>query len=122
MVEGRVSIVRIDASPVTPSQPKARSVITLVSLACVLALAGGCGSASYALRARSAEHALQDVEQAALSKAPYELTLARLYLDKAREEASEAHYALALDLATRAEQNANRARVLAATDRSRAAE
>lgn len=41
--------------------------------------------------------------------ASYELTLARSYLDKAREEASEAHYGLSIQLAKSSQQASKRA-------------
>jgi hypothetical protein len=40
----------------------------------------------------------------------YELTLARAYLDKAREEASEAHYGSAIELARASQRASQRAR------------
>jgi hypothetical protein len=49
---------------------------------------------------------------AVTDKAPYELWLSRLYLAKAREEAGQAHYALARELLGTAQQNAVLARQL----------
>jgi hypothetical protein len=66
------------------------------------------------LREREASRALAQAEQAeARTHALYELTTSRLYLAKAREAASEAHYALALDLAERSTESSQRARTLA---------
>ena len=57
----------------------------------------GCSPWAAARGARDAERAVQAAEQARADEhAPYELTLAKLYLSKAREEAAEAHYAAAL--------------------------
>lgn len=74
----------------------------------------GCSPVTYARRARDAERALGLAEAAhADEHARYELTLARQMLAKAREQSGTAHYASALDLLTRAEQNAERAQLLA---------
>jgi hypothetical protein len=74
----------------------------------------GCSPITYARRAAVTERAVRAAEHAeAVRLAPYELTLAKVYLDKAREESGQAHYALSLDLLRRAEQSAKRARVLA---------
>ena len=65
-------------------------------------------------RAHSVERALTQAESAqAAQYARYELTLAKLYLVKAREASSEAHYASALDLLRHAEHSAHRADALA---------
>ena len=57
----------------------------------------GCSPWAAARGARDAERAVHAAEQARADEhAPYELTLAKLYLSKAREEAAEAHYAAAL--------------------------
>ena len=65
-------------------------------LAAAFALAG-CSPWAAARGARDAERAVHAAEQARADEhAPYELTLAKLYLSKAREEAAEAHYAAAL--------------------------
>jgi hypothetical protein len=80
----------------------------------LLFICAACSPASYAVEARSAERALAaaEVTPAAIEKAPYELWLARLYLAKAREESSEAHYAVARELLASARQNAVLARQL----------
>ena len=107
MVEGRVSTARIEASLVT--HKLGARVLPAFVLAC-----GACSPVSFAVHARAAESAVEAAESAQSDKyASYELVHARVLLDKAHEEASEAHYALALDLAERAEQSARRARALA---------
>jgi hypothetical protein len=80
----------------------------------LLIICAACSPASYAVEARSAERALAaaEVTPAASDKAPYELWLARLYLAKAREESSQAHYAVARELLVSARHNAVLARQL----------
>ena len=74
----------------------------------------GCSPWATAVRAQRAERWVRAAEQAkAEQTAIYELTLSRLYLSKAREEAGEAHYAFARRLLERAEQNARMAVKLA---------
>ena len=69
---------------------------------------------AFVVRQRSAERAVAAAAaEGAQGSATYELVLARLYLDKAREESAEAHYAWALDLLAKSEQSARRARTLA---------
>jgi hypothetical protein len=70
----------------------------------------GCSPWSTAVGARQAERTLRAAEQAhADERAVYELTLSKLYLAKAREEAGEAHYAVAQRFLQRSEQNARKA-------------
>jgi hypothetical protein len=94
-----------------------------VSAAPLLLICAACSPASYAVRQRSAERALAaaEVTDGVSDKAPYELWRARLYLTKAREEAGQAHYALARELLATAQQNAVLARRLCFV-RSRAEE
>jgi hypothetical protein len=80
---------------------------------CSLLLCAGCSPVAFVARQRTAERAVAAAAaEGAQESATYELVLARLYLDKAREESAEAHYAWALDLLAKSEQNANRARTL----------
>jgi hypothetical protein len=80
---------------------------------CSLLLCAGCSPVAFVVRERSAERAVAAADaEGARASATYELMLARLYLDKAREESAEAHYAWALDLLAKSEQSANRARTL----------
>jgi len=103
-----VMFVRVAAASARGSHAARASAL------CGAALLMGCSPIAYAQRARSAERAVAAAEQAEAAKlAPYELTLAKVYLEKAREESGEAHYALSLTLLGRAEQDANRARLLA---------
>lgn len=98
------------------SRPRARALCAAVGRGAQLGalLLAGCSPITYARRAALTERAVHAAEQAEAARlAPYELTLAKVYLDKAREESAEAHYALSLALLQRAEQSAKRARVLA---------
>lgn len=92
---------------------RARVMRQLSSVGLGLALLPSCSPSLFALRERRAGQALTSAEaDRASERAPYELTLSRLYLAKARELASEAHYALALTLAERSTESALRARAL----------
>jgi hypothetical protein len=63
------------------------------------------------IQCRHAEAALQHIDAlGAIPERVYELTRARAYLDKAREEASEAHYGDAIRLAKASQDAADRAR------------
>lgn len=85
---------------------------SILALTCLAATA--CSPWSAAVEARVAQHALRVAEQTgARELAAYEYTLARLYLDKAREEAGEAHYAFALKLLQRSQRSAHKARTVA---------
>jgi hypothetical protein len=66
------------------------------------------------MECRRAERLLRSASTSAAAPLParsYELTLARAYLDKAREEASEAHYGSATELARASQRASQRARV-----------
>ena len=73
---------------------------------CVSALAvSGCGNAMYAVSATTASSKLAEArELGAEQYAPYEYTMAREHLDKARTEAAEADYGDATELSDLAEQ------------------
>lgn len=86
------------------------------SLLLASVLVGGCSPIAYARGVREAEAAVLDAERTDAARlAPYELTLARVYLEKAREASAEAHYAFSLDLLARATASAARAGALAAS-------
>lgn len=79
-----------------------------------LSLEGGCGAALYTIDVIAAETVVAEAEQAgAADLAPYELYAAREYLQKAREEASEASYEDALRYAQAAGRLAREASALA---------
>lgn len=70
----------------------------------------GCGNTLYAVSATSASSKLAEArELGAEQYAPYEFTMAREHLDKARTEAAEADYGDAAELSDLAEQYAARA-------------
>lgn len=76
--------------------------VTLLSLT-------SCTATQSLIQYRRANAALQRVGNVQTPAGIYELTRARAYLDKAREEAGEAHYGLAIELAIDAERAAKRA-------------
>lgn len=80
----------------------------------LLVSVSGCSPLAFAVRERAAQRALAAADaEGAEHLAVYERVLARRYLDKAREESAEAHYAWALRLLAQSEQSAQRARKLA---------
>jgi len=55
--------------------------------------ASGCGAAAYSVNVVKAARAVERAKQVGAEKhAPFEMTLAQAYLDKAREESAEASY------------------------------
>jgi hypothetical protein len=77
----------------------------------LLVFVGGCSASTATMECRRAEQLLQSVSTSAFaSSRTYELTLARAYLGKAREEASEAHYGSAIELAGASQRASQRAR------------
>jgi len=104
VIEGRVFAALSNGS-LASRAGRAAVLCSSLALACA-----ACSPWSAAVGARDAQLALQEAERARAGElALYELTLARLYLEKAREEASEAHYALALRLLQRSEESAHAA-------------
>jgi heme-degrading monooxygenase HmoA len=76
--------------------------------------ATGCSPLAFAVKERAAARALAAADaEGAQEHAVYERLLSQRYLDKAREESAEAHYAWALSLLAQSEQSAVRARKLA---------
>lgn len=70
----------------------------------------GCGNAMYALQANRASAKLEEARHAgAEADAPYEFWYAKLHLEKASSEASEADYSDAIHLAEVAEEHATKA-------------
>jgi hypothetical protein len=70
----------------------------LPSALLVTCLSSGCSAISATLACRDAERAIEH-GAATTPRGVYQMTLARAYLDKAREQASEAHYGSASNLA-----------------------
>lgn len=88
---------------------RVRPLAGLLLVSCI-----GCVPVAVTRQSRAAERALTRAEAVhAEEHARYELTLARLYLDKAREVSSAARYASALELLRHAESSAQRAAALA---------
>jgi hypothetical protein len=84
----------------------------LPSLGLVLgALLGtGCGGTLYAVQASSANSKVSEARAVGAEKlAPYEFYLAEEHLKKASEEASQANYGDAVELAEKAEEAADKA-------------
>lgn len=83
---------------------------TRVLLSCLVCGAVGCSAITATIECREAERALKHAPSLANDPANlYQLTLARAYLDKAREEAAEAHYGEARLLAQAAKGATRRA-------------
>lgn len=72
--------------------------------------ASGCGGVLYAVEASSASSKVNEAKAVGAEKlAPYEFYLAEEHLRKASEEASQANYGDAVDLAEKAEEAADKA-------------
>ncbi|MEB2311418.1 MAG: DUF4398 domain-containing protein [Polyangiaceae bacterium] len=78
-------------------------------LATALALSA-CGNTLYAIQANAASSKLEEAKELGAEKyAPYEYYYAREHLAKASEEAAEADYGDATDLAAASEEHADKA-------------
>jgi hypothetical protein len=74
----------------------------------------GCGPAMYTANVRPAERAMAEAREArAAEHAPYEYHFAKAHLAEARDEASQAHYEVAVRYARVAKEYAVKARDLA---------
>src|SRR6476661_2995043 len=70
----------------------------------------GCGNALYAVEANSAANKVEEAHELGAEKlAPYEYFYAKLHLEKAQEEAAEADYSDAINLAEASEDYADKA-------------
>lgn len=108
--EGALEVVET-AQP-SPGSMRAQPCVSLSRAVCfaLLTALSGCTATQSLVWCRKAEAVLQRAERVPPSHATqYELTRARLYLEKAREEASEAHYGTSVELAKSAERSATRA-------------
>ncbi len=73
-------------------------------------LFGGCGGVLYAVQATAANSKVEEARSLrADQQAPYEFYLAEEHMKKASEEASQANYGDAVELAERAEEAADKA-------------
>jgi hypothetical protein len=114
------------AEPKTPKPRASRRVLGAVganetpvrfgqggrALACVVAvvLTAGCGNAIYAFKANSAANKVAEAHELGAEKlAPYEYYYAKAHLEKAQEEAAEADYSDAINLAETSEEYADKA-------------
>jgi hypothetical protein len=87
-----------------------RRLLCFVSGAVLAALAG-CGPVQSTQYLLDAEVQIEAARTAQADKlAPYEWTLANLYIHKAREEAGYSDYEVAVDFARKAKENATAAR------------
>ena len=85
-------------------------VLPAVLLLAVAPLFGGCGGVLYAVQATAANSKVEEARSLrADQQAPYEFYLAEEHMKKASEEASQANYGDAVELAERAEEAADKA-------------
>jgi hypothetical protein len=83
------------------------ALLALMALAPSL---GGCGGVLYAVQASAANSKVEEARSLrAETQAPYEFYLAEEHMKKASEEASQANYGDAVELAERAEEAADKA-------------
>lgn len=99
------------ALPITRMVLPTRRWRALPTVALVMACwATGCGHGVYAIQASAASNKLEEAHELGAEKlAPYEYYYAREYLEKAEEEAAEASYGDAEELAEQSEQYAAKA-------------
>ncbi|SRR5260221_5012038 len=100
------------AEPITPTPCASRRVLAaLASGAITLGLlTSGCGNAIYAFQANSAANKVEEAHELGAEKlAPYEYYYAKQHLEKAQEEAAEADYSDAINLAEASEEYADKA-------------
>ncbi|HVU02270.1 MAG TPA: DUF4398 domain-containing protein [Polyangiaceae bacterium] len=70
----------------------------------------GCGNTLYAFQVNSAANKVEEAHELGAEKlAPYEYYYAKEHLEKAQEEAAEADYSDAIDLAEESEEYADKA-------------
>jgi hypothetical protein len=75
-----------------------------------LLFASGCGNTIYAFEANSASNKVEEAHELGAEKlAPYEYYYAKEHLEKAEEEAAEASYSDAINLAEASEEYADKA-------------
>ncbi|HEU4533023.1 MAG TPA: hypothetical protein VFS00_02860, partial [Polyangiaceae bacterium] len=85
-------------------------LVALSLLGACVSLLSACGNVGYVRQAaRASEQLAQATRAGGAEWAPYEVTLARAYLQKAAEEAAEAEYEHAFELARDAETLADEA-------------
>jgi len=95
-------------------------LVRLISLALCSSFLAACGGALYAVDVNDAAERLEEAERLDAPKlAPYEYYSAKVRLDKAREEAAEANYGDAIDLAKESEAFSQKAVNVCRTDGSK---
>ena len=83
-------------------------LITLGGAVCIAAI--GCGNTLYAIQVGSAANKVAEARELGAEKlAPYEYYYAKEHLEKAQEEASQADYSDAINLAEESEEFADKA-------------
>jgi hypothetical protein len=94
-----------------PSKRQSGScLIGLVSGLALLFVATGCGNTLYAIQANAADSKLEEARELGAEKfAPYEYYYAKEHLEKAKEEAADADYSDAIELASTCEEYADKA-------------
>ncbi|MBN1605135.1 MAG: DUF4398 domain-containing protein [Polyangiaceae bacterium] len=79
-------------------------------MAALAVMVAGCGHGLFAIHARAAQSKLAEArELQAPDLAPYEYYYAEAHLEKAKQEAAEADYGDAIDLAKTSEEHADKA-------------
>ena len=100
-----------------------RRLLLLLSITLFVGALPACGPAIYVFDIIPASSAVGQAEQAGAEEwAPYHYWLARLYLEKAAEEANEANYQDAIQLAERSREHAELAQQRAREARRAGAE
>jgi hypothetical protein len=86
--------------------PGGRALVCLVAIV----LMTGCGNTIYAFKANSAANKVAEAHELGAEKlAPYEYYYAKAHLEKAQEEAAEADFSDAINLAETSEEYADKA-------------
>ena len=96
--------------PLTPMLRRSRPVALALAGVALALFATGCGNTIYAFQANSASNKVEEArELGAETLAPYEYYYAKEHLQKAQEEAAEADYSDAINLAETSEEFADKA-------------
>ena len=96
--------------PYTRMVLRSRCFLSALAGAAVALLSTGCGNTVYAFQVNSASNKVEEAYELGAEKlAPYEYFYAKQHLEKAMEEASEADYSDAINLAEESEEYADKA-------------
>jgi hypothetical protein len=102
--------MRPESADLAHRRPRRLRVRLLIVASLALGTLVGCGNAMYAVAASRASAKLEEAKHAGAEEdAPYEYWYAKLHLEKASSEASEADYSDAIHLAEVAEEHADKA-------------